>query len=114
MGLKKNSTLLEYGCGWLRSAKHFINFLKKDSYFGIDPVKNRIDKGFEFFEINVLKKNPRFHVNKDNTFDFVKNEKFDFIWCHAVFGHIPESDIVTIFKKSNLNVICSDYFNGSG
>lgn len=62
-------------------------------------MKNRIEKGFKFFEINVLKKNSRFHVNKDNTFDFVKNEKFDFIWCHAVFGHIPESDIVTILKN---------------
>ena len=99
VGLKKNDYLLEYGCGWLRSSVHFIGYLKKGHYLGVDPAKNRIEKGIKFFEIERLNKNARFHLNKDNLFNFVKNEKFDFIWCNAVFGHIPESDIETMFKN---------------
>ena len=49
LGLKKKKNkLLEYGYGWLRSAFHFINFLDKKLYIGVDPAVNRIDKG-KFF-----------------------------------------------------------------
>ena len=100
LGLKKKIKLLEYGCGWLRSAFHFINFLDKKLYIGVDPAINRIDKGKVFFKIDNLKKSPKFIVNKNNDFDFLINEKVDMIWCHAVFGHLPPKDITCILQNA--------------
>lgn len=100
IGLKKNHKLLECGCGWLRSAFHFINYLDKKNYCGVDPVKNRIEKGKEFFDIVSLNKAPKFFVIKDNSFNLLKGKKFDFLWCHAVFAHLPECDIEEIFINS--------------
>ncbi len=100
IGLRKNHKLLECGCGWLRSSVHFINYLDKKKYSGVDPVKNRIEKGKVFFNIRSLNKSPKFLVIKDNSFNLLHEDKFDFIWCHAVFGHIPEHDIEEILLNS--------------
>ena len=49
--------------------------------------------GKELFAERVAEKNPTIIVNRDNSFDWLDGRTFDFLWCHAVFGHMPPKDV---------------------
>jgi len=104
LGLKPEHTFLEYGCGWLRAGNFFINYLNHGNYFGNDPASERIRLGREIFSIrNIEDKAPRFFSNEDNSMTWLEGEKYDYIWSHAVFGHIPLAaieDIIINMKKA--------------
>lgn len=102
-GLKPESTLMEYGCGWLRAGNYFINYLNAGNYIGVDPADERIRIGREIFSIrNIEDKNPTFYGNEDNSMTWMQGRKVDFIWCHAVFGHLPLEDCEDIIKHMKL------------
>lgn len=99
-GLKPEHTLMEYGCGWLRAGNNFINYLEPGHYFGNDPAGERIRIGREIFSIrNIEERNPSFFVNENNDLSWMNGRKVDFIWCHAVLGHIPMADCEDIIKN---------------
>jgi len=99
-GLQPNHTFLECGCGWLRASHHIISHLEHGKYFGFDPASERIRVGRQIYEPqNIEEKNPRFLETKDNSFDWLNGEKFDYIWCHAVFGHLPKDDVDVFFNN---------------
>ena len=124
--LKKNSEILEYGCG----AGAFLSFFynKKYNLNGIDYSKKLIRKGRKYFP-KIL-----FHcgeISKINSFD----KKFDLIFSHSVFQYfngynyakslikkmlsklkdngyiyildIPDKDKERVFKKQLINTIDS-------
>jgi|GEM_PF-7040260 len=98
-GLLPTHTFLECGCGWLRAANYFINYLEPGNYFGNDPAGERIRIGRQIFAIrNIEERQPQFFVNEDNSLDWMEGKKVDFIWCHAVFGHLPNDDCEDIIK----------------
>lgn len=102
-GLEPHHTLLEFGCGWLRTAAHFIDYLDSGNYFGNDASSERIRIGCKIFEIDPTVEDPpppRFFVNADNSFDWMENRTVDFLWSHAVFSHLPEEDIETILMNA--------------
>jgi len=92
-GMRPDSTLHEFGCGQLRSALHFVEYLAPGNFSANDASKGRIDLGLELFGDRIRPRNPALIVNPDNGFDWLKGRKFDFIWCHAVLGHMPAEDI---------------------
>ncbi len=98
-GLLPSSTLHEYGCGQLRSALHFVEYLDPGNFSANDASKGRIDLGLELFGSRINPRRPTFIVNADNSFDWLNGRKFDFLWCHAVFGHMPAADVEDTFAN---------------
>lgn len=92
-GLKPHNTLHEYGVGQLRSAKWFIEYLDAGKFSGNDSSGERIQNGLDLFGDTLRPKQPTFMVNQDNSLDWMQGRKADFIWCHAVIGHMPKADV---------------------
>jgi SAM-dependent methyltransferase len=92
-GMTPVSTLHEFGCGQLRSALHFAEFLDPGHFSANDASKGRIDLGMELFGDRLKPRQPTLIVNPDNSFDWLGGRTFDYIWCHAVFGHMPPDDV---------------------
>jgi hypothetical protein len=92
-GMLPTHTLHEYGCGQLRSALHFAEYLEPGNFSANDSSKGRIDLGMDLFGDRLRPRRPTLIVNDDNSFDWLQGRKFDFLWCHAVFGHMPQEDV---------------------
>jgi len=92
-GLLPHHTLHEFGCGMLRTAIHVIDYLEPGHYSGNDSSGERIETGRQMFAECVAARRPVLITNRDNSFDWLDGRTFDFIWCHAVFGHMPAVDV---------------------
>ena len=95
--IKKNSNILEYGCGSGAFLSHFYN--NKYNLYGIDYSKNQIEKAKKFFP------NIHFKVGEISEIDKFKI-KFDFIFSNVVFHYFDNYSYANnLIKKmlSNLN-----------
>ncbi|WP_341913898.1 hypothetical protein [Ferrovibrio terrae] len=97
-GMKPHHTLHEFGVGQLRSAKWFIQYLDKGNFSGNDSSRERIKNGTDIFGPEIEPKAPTLIVNEDNTFDWLNGKKVDYIWCHAVIGHMPKQDVEDLIR----------------
>jgi len=104
LGLQPENSLLDFGCGFMRSGNHFIHYLDEGNYSANDASGERIAYGKtvtadilgkEAFE----QKDPHFYVNEDNSFDWLNGKKFDFIWSCSVLAHMPQADIECLFDS---------------
>lgn len=88
LGLREEHTLLDIGCGSLRSGRFLIQYLLPDRYFGIEPNEYlwrdalEHESGWDLYRI----KRPRFSARDDFLFS---NDPsiFDFIVAQSVFSH---------------------------
>ena len=46
-GIEPNHRIVDYGCGSLRIGIHFLSYLEKGNYFGLDVTRDFIDLGLE-------------------------------------------------------------------
>ena len=99
LNLKKNNTLFEFGVGYLRSTKHFVEFLDTGKFVGNDISSKRIELGKKKFPI-IEKKKAKLIATKDNSFNWLKGRKFDFLYSYAVFCHMPIKDIEEVLKNA--------------
>ena len=97
--LKKNNTLFEFGVGFFRSTKHFVEFLDTGKFVGNDTSSKRIEFGKKKFPI-IGKKKATLIATNDNSFDWLKGKKFDFLYSYAVFCHMPVKDIEEVLKNA--------------
>lgn len=74
--LMPHHTLLDVGCGALRSGKHIIPYLDEQNYFGLDRMPELIEYGLnEVLEKNTVdNKKPNLSVNSDFNFGFVNKK----------------------------------------
>jgi hypothetical protein len=102
LGMKPTDKLHEFGCGFLRSAYFFIDFLDTGNFSANDTSGERIRTGIDYIRLtygfDVPKKKPELIVNTDNSFDWLRR-KPDIIWCHAVFTHMPPADIEDVIRN---------------
>ncbi|MFC2088718.1 class I SAM-dependent methyltransferase [Calditrichota bacterium] len=99
-GLKSNNTFLDLGCGSLRGGVHFIRFLDKEKYYGVDISREILNEGKKFMiEEKLDEKNPTLKLINDNSFDKFSNLKFDFILAQSVLTHMPIDDIKELFSN---------------
>ncbi len=102
LGMKPTDTLHEFGCGFLRSAYYFIEYLEPGKFSGNDTSGERIRTGIDYilktYGYDVRQKDPKLIVNPDNSFDWL-DRKPDIVWCHAVFTHMPEADIEDVIRN---------------
>ncbi len=95
-GMKPEHTLYEFGVGYLRSTKHFVEYLNPGNFTGNDTSAKRIARGKKLFPVMDEKK-ANLLVTTDNSLDWLNGKKFDFIYSHAVFCHMPMEDVREVF-----------------
>ena len=104
LGLKPHHSFYEFGCGDFRAGNRFIRYLESGKYAANDASGERIKYGETCLkqilgEEMLRQKAPQFFVNVDNSFDWLKGRKFDFLWASAVLPHMPEHDIADSFDN---------------
>lgn len=88
LGLREHHRLLDFGCGSLRLGRLAIPYLVPERYFGVEPLSDLVEAGFEHElgqDIRALKR-PRFDHNADYEVAGF-GERFDFIIAQSVFSH---------------------------
>lgn len=110
-GLKPEHSLFEFGTGHGLASKFFIEYLNPGNFVGNDSSGERLRIARLLLkEYGVGDKKTDLIHNADNSMDWLNGRKFDFIWCFAVFVHVPPEDveeIITNFRKAMTeNTIC--------
>ena len=90
INLKKNSKILDLGCGSGKYLYVLSNYID-GNFYGVDISSNSIDRANKLFKKDNLK------FEKKNL-DELKNEKFDLIILNDVFEHVE--DYIKFLKES--------------
>ena len=100
-GLKKDSTFLDYGCGYGRIGIPVINYINKGNYFGIDLSKERIRIAKDYAKESKLDiKAPVFLPSfKKSLSDLCNTKKFDCILIYTVLCHNTPKEVEKILKE---------------
>ncbi len=94
-GLQPEHKFLDVGCGLLRGGIHFISYLDRGNYFGIDRDEKVLETAREVeLRVNSLEaKAPTLKLIED--FDFESfGTKFDYALAQSVFTHLPLNNII--------------------
>lgn len=93
-GLTPDMTVLDFGCGYGRTAIPLIAYLKSDRYIGTDLSDRRIELAQEWSRREGLEENrPRFVASSDNDMPFLTDGSVDVVWTFSVFNHMPDLDL---------------------
>ncbi len=98
-GLKRDSKVLDIGCGVLRAGYWLIHYLDPGCYCGIEPHRGRLELGMHsILEPETLQsRKPRFDSNAN--FDTsVFGEKFDFFLAYSIWTHASKRQIETMLN----------------
>ena len=98
--IKSNSITFDIGCGCLRIGKHFINYLEKDRYFGLEPEEELIKYALKNLVSKKLikNKNPKFTSNYN--FDLSGfRKKAEFVIINSIFTHINKKDVLNCLSE---------------
>lgn len=99
-GLLPEHTLYDIACGSLRAGIHFIPYLDKENYCGIDREAELISSGLnkELDPIVYTKKTPQLVVS--SAFEFSKFSKQpDFAIAQSLFTHLIPQDICLCLRN---------------
>lgn len=93
-GLRPDHRLLDVGCGALRGGLHFIRYLDRGHYFGIDSNPSLVAAGrIELEAAGLSDREPTLCV--DGAFDIARlGQTFDFALAVSLFTHLPMNHIV--------------------
>jgi len=99
-GLQPGHSLLDLPCGSFRAGRHFIDYLETGHYFGVDMGVVGIERGIQYVlePLGLMEKRPTIHVGRltaepNDLSLFTGFTRFDYIWMHALFDHIPNEII---------------------
>lgn len=93
-GLQSSHSLLDIACGSLRAGTHFIRYLERGHYLGIDKEPRLIDLGIEHELGRAVyeAKTPEFVISDRFEFDrFSRTPQFSI--AQSLFTHLNEADI---------------------
>jgi SAM-dependent methyltransferase len=98
-GLDPEDTLLEIGCGIFRAGKHFIEYLDRKKYIGMEISEETIQVGLDRLNNQMIQtKKPTIYNNSNLQLGEIGTH-VDFIIAHSVFSHTPEEVIRECFKN---------------
>jgi len=99
LGLDRYDTLLDVGCGPLRGGIHFIKFLERGNYWGVDFNASFIEAAHRFVQAEHVP-SASSHVLELNDFNFAKlHRTFDFILCFSVLNHCDDLERKLFFER---------------
>ncbi len=88
-GLTRNSRLLDFGCGTGRFARVAVPWLDPGNYTGIDISLAALSHALRLGDTEGwIHRLPHF-LPGDGSLAVVRDYRFDFIWAHSVFTHLP-------------------------
>jgi hypothetical protein len=99
-GLKPSDVLYDIGCGSLRGGRHFIKYLNKGHYLGLEAEKRLVELGLDH-EVGkeiVDNKLPEFVISSE--FEFHRFSRSpNFAMAISLFSHLTETDICSCLTK---------------
>jgi SAM-dependent methyltransferase len=102
IGLKPHHRLLDFGCGYGRTAIALLGYLEPGNYIGADLSKRRIEMAKEWVERERLAdRRPTFLTINDNSLSYLESGGIDYIWTYSVFTHMPEAEMVAILRAAD-------------
>lgn len=98
-GLDPTSSLLDFGCGPVRSGVHFIRFLEAGNYRGVDYNPSFIEAAQALLaSAELAAKQPVVSVLSDFELESL-NRTFDFILCFSVLNHCDSAQRQRFFQQ---------------
>jgi SAM-dependent methyltransferase len=97
-GLQPSDYLLDVGCGCLRGGIHFVRYLRRGRYFGIDYDQSLLDAGLgvELVRAGLARDLPPDHLMCTDTFDASPfGVTFDLALAQSLFTHLPPAQVVS-------------------
>jgi len=94
LGMRENHTLLDIGCGSLRSGRLSIIYLSPGHYFGIEPEEWLVAEGIQHnlgSELISIKQPQFLYDDNFSCTDFGRT--FDFFLAHSIFSHASSDQV---------------------
>ena len=92
--IRKNSKVVDYGCGSLRVGGHFIRFLDPGCYFGLDLARGLYEIGQDVLGPQMLaEKAPRFGTVESEALDEAVAFGADFVFSTSVAFHVHPDEM---------------------
>jgi SAM-dependent methyltransferase len=94
-GLQPSHYLLDIGCGPLRGGVHYIRYLDRGRYYGVEKDRLKLEAGRdeELPRYGLVDKEPTLVVMEN--FDFASlGQTFDYAIAQSVFTHLPVNQII--------------------
>ena len=102
IGLQPRHRLMDFGCGYGRTAIPLLEYLEPGNYIGTDLSRRRIEMAKEWVEREGLAdRRPTFLTVNDNFLSYLEAGSIDYIWTYSVFTHMPEAEMVSILRAAN-------------
>lgn len=97
-GLRPEHTMLDVGCGALRGGRHFIRYLERGRYCGVDISSAVLTAGRRVLaEEGLTEKAPTIQLVTDTSFNWFGDRTFDFILAQSVLTHMRPADMADLF-----------------
>lgn len=107
LGLERDETFVDVGCGSLRAGKYLIPYLEPGRYVGLDVSPDALQAGRDRMSPDVLAaRQPTLICNDDLRFEDV-NRKASLVWAHSLVTHLPEDDLVELLGNVT-NILADD------
>jgi SAM-dependent methyltransferase len=99
-GIEPHHKVVEYGCGSLRIAAHFIRRLAPGNFFGLDVVSGFYEAGQAAIGDGLIaERRPRFGVIEETTLAEAEALAADFVYSAVVCAHVHPDEIETYFRN---------------
>ena len=97
LGLDRDHTLLDLGCGTLRAGLHFIRFLAPSRYHGAEPDRELLSIGSSLVaRAGLTSKAPRLTTLDDLD---ACGTRFDWLLTHSVLNHLDEAGTIATIDR---------------
>lgn len=92
-GLLPGHCILDFGCGFGRTAIPLLGYLKPGRYVGVELSAERIRLAREWVARDGLEDTrPRWIVSMDSSMPYLEDGSVDYIWANSVFTHMPRGE----------------------
>lgn len=99
-GLRPEHRVIEYGCGSLRLAAHFIRFLEPGNFLGLDVIDGYFELGKQALGPALpAEKRPRLEIISDASLAGARQFGADRIYSNLVCVHIHPDEIGAYFSN---------------
>jgi hypothetical protein len=100
LGLEKQHTIVDFGCGSLRIGWHFIRHLDVGRYWGLDVNERFLRDGEAMIGAELMaEKTPHLRVIDDSSLADAHAAEPDFLFSKSVLLHVHPDELKTYFER---------------